>query len=272
MFSLPRPRFSRFALLAAALAVAGCTPHDGAVTRDGFFDPYEENNRATHRFNRALDRALVRPASGAYGGAVPTGLRDNVSNFAQNLSTPGMAVNHLLQGDLRGSGINLYRFVINSTFGIGGIIDAAGAFGVTAEETDFGETLHVWGAPEGAYLELPVLGPSTERDAVGKLVDLFTNPLSYTLPSPERHYARAARVAKRLGDRGRYGDTVDSILYDSADSYAQARMIYLQSRRFELGGDMDALYTDPYSTDGGTAGADSDEAPYADPYADPYAE
>ena len=152
------------------------------------------------------------------------------------------------------------RFVFNTIFGIGGLGDPAGELGLYEDETDFGETLHVWGAAEGAYVELPVLGPSTERDAVGKVVDLFLNPLSYVLPKPEKYYATGVKVVSKVGDRGRYSDTIDSVLYDSADSYAQARTIYLQNRRFELGGDDDDAYVDPY------------DDPYGDPYADPYAE
>lgn len=254
------------------MGMAACTAPDPSVTRGGIFDPYEENNRKTHEFNRALDKAFVRPAGRAYGGVVPRGMQENVGNFAENLSAPSLIVNNVLQGDARGGAVNLFRFVINSTFGLGGIIDAASEFGVNEEDTDFGETLHVWGAREGAYIELPILGPSTERDAVGKLVDLFTNPLTYALPSPERHYSRSASVAKRLGERNRYSDMVDSVLYESADSYAQARMIYLQSRRFELGGDMDAIYADPYDTPGEADAQTAYEDQYADPYADPYAE
>ena len=141
------------------------------------------------------------------------------------------------------------RFVINSTLGFGGLFDVASDFGIEDHETDFGETLHVWGAGEGAYVELPFLGPSTQRDAVGKVVDLFTNPLSYTLDDPESYYGPVASVASGLGNRGRFSDTIDSILYDSADSYAQARLIYLQNRRFELGQEDQGAEIDPFELD-----------------------
>ena len=124
----------------------------------------------------------------------------------------------------------------------------------------FGGTLAAWGAPEGAYLELPLLGPSTQRDAAGKVVDLFTNPLSYVLVAPERHAGTVARVFDRVGTRDRFGDTIDSVLYESADSYAQTRLIYLQSRRFELGDAASGAYADPYAET------------VTDPYEDPYAE
>lgn len=234
------------------------------MTAGGVFDPYEAANRQTHEFNRTLDRTLLRPAGKGYAAVVPEDIQDRVGNFADNLSEPSHAVNHALQGDVEAAVVNLYRFVVNSTLGLGGLFDAAGEFDVNGEDTDFGETLHVWGAPEGAYVELPLLGPSNERDAVGEVVDLFTDPLSYVLPKPEKYYGTAAKLVDRVGDRGRYADTVDSLLYESADSYAQARLLYTQNRRFELGGGGSDAYVDPYS--------DPYSDPYYDPYEDPYAQ
>ena len=217
-------------------------------------------NRRNHELNRTLDRSLVGPAGRGYSDAVPEPLQVTVSNFSSNLSLPGTVVNNLLQGNLEGAAQNTVRFVVNTVLGIGGLGDPASEIGIFEVEADFGQTLHVWGVPEGAFVELPVLGPSTERDAVGRVVDLFTNPLSYVLPSPEKYYGTGAALASRLGDRGRYSDTIESILYESADSYAQSRLIYLQNRRFELGGDDGSAYVDPY------------DDPYGDPYDDPYAE
>lgn len=241
--------------LSAVVVLSACATKPDQRPADGIYDPYESQNRKVHAFNRGLDRALVRPASKGYS-ALPDGVEQGVSNFATNLSQPSIVVNSLLQADLRGARIASARFLMNSTLGLGGLIDAATEFNMPQHDTDFGETLYVWGSDEGPYVELPVVGPSTSRDAVGRAVDLFTNPLSYVLDSPERYYGTGAAVASRLGDRGRFSDTVDSILYESADSYAQARLIYLQSRRFDLG------QSDP------AGGVD----PYADPYEDPYAQ
>jgi phospholipid-binding lipoprotein MlaA len=129
------------------------------------------------------------------------------------------------------------RFVLNTTVGVLGLADPAGAIGLTEVETDFGETLAVWGAPEGAYLELPGFGPSTERDAAGRVVDFIIDPLDALgdVPDPVRDLSFPAKVAEQVIERGELGDTLDEILYESADSYAQARLIYLQNRRFELG-------------------------------------
>ncbi|MEL7098155.1 MAG: VacJ family lipoprotein [Pseudomonadota bacterium] len=244
----------RLAIVGGLLALLGAcaTPGPGA---DGINDPYEPSNRKVHAFNRGLDRALVRPAARGYTSVLPDDVEDSIGHFSQNLGRPSLVVNALLQGDLEGAGLSTVRFLTNTVLGFGGLFDVASDFAIPDHDTDFGETLYVWGAPEGAYLELPVLGPSTTRHAVGRFVDLFTNPLTYDLPEPERYYGTAASVSSRLSDRGRFSDTVDGILYESADSYAQARLIYLQNRRFELGASV----------------ADTSLDPYADPYEDPYA-
>lgn len=236
-------------VLAVVTAVGGCTRPGPAQDLAQPFDPYEKTNRANHALNRAVDRALLRPAGKGYVAVIPQPVQAGVSNFAANLALPGAIANTLLQGRLGEAGQNSLRFALNSTIGIGGLFDASSQFGLYEADADFGETLAVWGAEEGAYIELPLLGPSTERDAVGKLVDLFTNPLSYMVQSPEKYYGTAASVASRLGDRGAYADAIDSVLYNSADSYAQLRMIYLQNRRFELGEAAPDTGVDPFALD-----------------------
>lgn len=239
--------------MAAALVlafVAACTPVDTAqIDERGVFDPYEKQNRKVHRFNVGLDRTILRPAGNGYVSVVPQPVQTGVGNLGSNLSEPSSFVNHVLQADMEGAGTNFFRFLLNSTLGIAGLFDVASAMGIPEDESDFGETLHVWGAPEGAYVELPALGPSNERDATGKVVDLFTDPLSYVLPKPEKYLGTAARAADAVGSRGRFADTVDSVLYDSADSYAQARLFYLQNRRFELGIETEDTYIDPDEID-----------------------
>lgn len=242
------------AVLTVVATLSACaTPQGGGE----FPDPYEEQNRQVHELNVALDRALVGPASQVYGGVIPAPVRLGVTNFASNLTLPGTVVNDLLQAKIGDAFANAGRFVLNTVAGLGGIFDPASVIGLDERRTDFGETLHVWGVGEGNYIELPVLGPSTERDFVGMLVDFAMNP-TWLLHHPESHIATGVAVTAKLGQRYQYSDTIDSILYESADSYAQARLLYLQSRRFQLGGDDELTYSDPYSD------------PYADPYADPY--
>ncbi len=236
-------------LLITTLGLGACVSTPDLDPSNGIYDPYEGQNRKIHNFNRAVDKTLVRPAAKSYTKVLPDGVEDSVSNFATNLGNPADTVNSLFQGDLRGASISAFRFVLNTVFGFGGLVDAATEFGVAEHSTDFGETLHVWGVGEGTYVELPLLGPSTQRDAVGKVVDLFTNPLSYVLNDPESYVSPAASVASGLGTRGRFTDTIDGVLYDSADSYAQTRLIYMQNRRFELGQEDASSEIDPFALD-----------------------
>ncbi len=236
------------AILSVVL-LAGCTLPPAGHNPADVWDPHEAVNRQNHELNRAIDSRVVRGASTGYVKIVPRPVRKGVSNFSENLSLPGTIVNNLLQGRLGEAGQNTLRFALNTTIGLGGLVDAAGEFKLYEAEADFGETLAVWGVQEGAYIELPFVGPSTERDAVGKVVDLFTNPLSYVLPSPEKHYATLADAGELLDDRGEYAETIDEILYESADSYALGRSIYLQNRRFELGQETPAEEIDPFALD-----------------------
>jgi phospholipid-binding lipoprotein MlaA len=252
-------RVAAFPLVAAlsALWLSACSP---APVATGINDPNEAANRRVHDFNKAVDTAVFR--GGAEGvEAIPAPVRRAVGNVGGNLDMPRMVVNDLLQGNVDDAIHNGFRFLVNTTFGLGGLLDPATDMGLDARTTDFGETLHVWGAREGAYVELPFLGPSTERDTAGSIVDLALNPLRFALPDRELRAARALRFAARLNDRATFATTIDSVLYDSADSYAQARLLYLQNRRFKLGGPEGAADADDPLSD-----------PFFDPYDDPYGE
>lgn len=224
----------RAVLAVVSLAVmTACT----APAPQSFNDPNEQTNRKIHGFNRNVDRALLRPASGAYGSILPTPVRRGIGNFASNLNLPGVIVNNLLQLNIHDAMQNSWRFMINTTVGLGGVLDPSSKIELYEAPSDFGETLHVWGVGEGKYVALPFVGPSNQRDTVGMVVDVFTNPLTFGAPAPERYLSPVVKGLSKLGDRYTYSDTVDSILYNSADSYAQSRQMYLQHRRFQLGQD-----------------------------------
>jgi phospholipid-binding lipoprotein MlaA len=235
--------------------LAGCAgPGPGP---DGINDPYEPANRAIHDFNRGLDRTLVSPAADGYGTIVPEPARRVVGNLSNTLDLPGDIVNNLLQLRIDKAATNTLRLGVNLTFGLGGLFDASTALGLPENQTDFGETLHVWGVGEGVYLEVPFAGPSTARDLTGRVVDIVANPTRALVPKRYRTAVTALDVFSGLGNRYRFRETVESVLYDSADSYAQARLLYLQNRRFQLG-------------QAGAPGAAEDD--FIDPYEDPYAE
>lgn len=233
-------------LIVLPLLAAGCS---AAPPGAEIHDPYEPLNRRVHALNKAVDQAVLRPLARGTASA-PPGLTRPVVNFSDNAGLPGTVVNNVLQGDVDGAARNTLRFILNTTVGVLGLADPAGAIGLREVETDFGATLAAWGVPEGAYLELPGFGPSTERDAAGRVVDFVLDPLDRLdgIPREVQEYSFPAKVAEQVVERGDLGDTLDEILYESADSYAQARLIYLQNRRFELGQAQAAedYYFDPY--------------------------
>lgn len=265
------------AVCAATLVLAACAPgpKSAAMKTGGVYDPYESVNRGVHGFNKGVDKVFFGPTSKGYSSIVPDPIEDSFVSFSNNISMPRVATNALLQGDIKTFGIALARFTVNTTVGFVGLADPASDFKIPHVDADFGQTLHVWGFGEGAYLELPFLGPSNVRDAVGFVGDFGLNPLSYWVENPLQNAGTYSKVLEWMSDRGRYSDTVESILYDSADSYAQARLLYTQNRRFELGAGDDQGF-DPYADPYGDPYSDTYVDPYQDPYSDlsedPYAE
>jgi phospholipid-binding lipoprotein MlaA len=222
----------RLSPLLLVAVLAGCS---GATNVSGINDPYEETNRSWYNASVALDRGVVKPAATAYGTVVPDPVRKGLSNVSDTLSIPGTVVNDVLQVQLGDAAHNTARFLVNATIGIAGLFDPATGMGLEARDSDFGETLHRWGVGEGAYVVLPLYGPSTERDMVGLIVDTALDPIGHVFGARENGYKTGVKVADRLDTRYRYSDLFDSVLYDSADGYAQMRLSYLDSRRFELG-------------------------------------
>ena len=235
-------------LLAALIALAGCAaPTPSAEVAD----PYEAQNRQVHAFNLGLDRTLrPRDEAAPADPAPPSAGALMLSRAGANLGLPAAALNGALQGRPDAALANVARFAVNSTVGLLGLFDPAGAVGIAAQPADFGQTLHVWGVGEGNFLMLPVLGPSTTRDAAGRVVDALIDPLGQVIDPPEAYALTAVRVGGRIADRARLGGTIDSILDDSADSYAQLRLAYVQNRRFQLGvAGAAAGFEDPYAAD-----------------------
>lgn len=142
-------------------------------------DPLERSNRAVERFNRALDKAVLKPVADTYVEYTPQPVRTSVSNFFDNLAYPNVILNDLLQGKIEQGVSDTARFVWNSTVGIFGLFDVASHMGMKPHDEDFGQTLGVWGSGEGPYLVWPLLGPSTLRDTTGLPVTYVTNLMFY---------------------------------------------------------------------------------------------
>lgn len=246
MINYPSALMRKICLIASlGLVVAGCS-----ITEPGTVnDPQEAANRRVHQFNKSLDKNLVQPVAKTYGAIVPPSADSKISNFAEHLAIPGEILNSALQFNFEDVTINTIRFVANTVFGFGGFYDFATAAGMEENvDTDFGETLAVWGFPEGEYIEVPVFGPRTERETWGLLVDAVINPLDAIVPSDVARLKMPAYIIDKVGDRNQYADLINGILYSSEDSYTTARSIYLQRRRFQLnrGVNLDDL-EDPYA-------------------------
>jgi len=245
-----RPFLAHCRTICTVLAVAAVSACAAPPVTETINDPFEEQNRRVHDFNKAVDTKILKPLTGGGNSSGETGpVMRSVGNFAGNLDMPRVIVNDVLQAKPQDATSNLVRFMINSTFGIAGIFDPATAWGLPERKSDFGETLHVWGVSEGAYVELPLFVPSTSRDTAGRVVDAALNPLSYVIPAPERAVIPVSRVAGTLSSRSENSEFVDDVLYNSADSYTQARLLYLQNRRFQLGQTVETEEADPFALD-----------------------
>jgi phospholipid-binding lipoprotein MlaA len=233
----------RLSGVAILVALSACTDTGGTGVNAA--DPYEGINRKVHNFNKATDRYVLRPVSQAYGTVVPGEIRTSLHNGVKNLDAPGDFVNHVLQGDVDDAAVTFFRFGMNSTFGLAGLRDPATDAGLFARETDFGETMAVWGVREGAYIELPFIGPSTERDTAGRVVDYGINPIRYIFDPLTERWLAAANVF-RINDRYEYRNLLDAILYESADSYTAARIAYLQNQALKGDGEVsEEMLVDP---------------------------
>ena len=142
-------------------------------------DPWIDMNRNLWKFNDGLDRMLLRPIAKGYRAITPDLAEEGISNFFDNLQVPGTALNQLLQGKPKEMFNDVGRFAVNSTFGVFGVFDVATQTGLPQHEEDFGQTLAVWGVPQGPYFMIPIRGPSTVTHAGGMFVDALTNPIRY---------------------------------------------------------------------------------------------
>jgi phospholipid-binding lipoprotein MlaA len=222
--------------IASADQVAAATPAPVVSTTDvqavDQNDPFETGNRIFFDANQFLDRILLRPVAVVYRNVLPDFAQDGVRNVMNNLNSPVIFTNDLLQGEGDRAGTTLLRFGINSTLGIGGLVDVAKHFDLAYHDEDFGQTLGTWGAGEGPYFYFLVMGPSNLRDFSGFVVDRAFDPLTYVnWGDDELEYVPLARTVLNVIDlRARNIETLDEIERSSVDYYASIRSLYRQSR------------------------------------------
>ena len=217
-----------------------------APLEEGISDPFEASNRQIHEINKSLDKNIIRPVAVLYGDSTPVKLQSAVNNIALNFSLPSNSINYILQGEIKNASNSSMKFLVNSTLGVVGIYDASSQLGIKSEKTDFGETMAKWGIGEGPYLDILVLGPSNQRDGIGRMVDIVFDPVGLIGAGP-KGAATVTSLAFGLSARSQFRESIDSILYQSADSYAQSRLFFLQNRRYELGTNQTVPYIDPYN-------------------------
>ncbi|MEQ1775787.1 MAG: VacJ family lipoprotein [Burkholderiales bacterium] len=191
-------------------------------------DPMEPMNRAFYSFNDGLDNAVLKPVAEGYRAVLPSFARTGVSNFFANINDVLIALNNLLQGKIVNAISDLGRVVINTTVGILGLMDPATELGLEKHNEDFGQTLGYWGIGDGAYIVIPLLGPSNVRDALGKVVDFKTDPVTYINHIRTRNVLWGTRI---ISNRADLLDTSKILEAAALDPYEFVRDAYLQRRR-----------------------------------------
>lgn len=213
-------------VLVAVAVLTGCASDPSRVADPR--DPLELYNRAMNRFNTDFDNAFMKPVAKAYKAVTPEVVDRGVTNFFNNIADVTSLANNILQFKMSRAGSDLGRLFINTTVGVLGFVDVATNMGLPSYKEDFGQTLGYWGLEQGAYLVLPILGPSTIRDTFGMAGDVFTDPF-FNLEKDEVYWGFVGlRVIDRRADLLAAGD----ILEDAAvDPYSFLRDAYLQRRR-----------------------------------------
>jgi len=212
-------------MVAAALSACVTLPPNSPRSPQ---DPWESWNRGVYKFNDAIDRGIAKPVARAYLRVVPKPVRTGISNFLTNLETPTVMINDALQGKFLAAANDLGRFLLNTTVGIGGLLDPATAAGMDRNDADFGQTLGHWGVHAGPFIELPLLGPSDLRDAPSKVVDSYTNPRQYIKNTDVKYGLWGLYFVDRRASLL----SLDATLKNVYDPYVFIRDAYLARRAF----------------------------------------
>ena len=233
----------RFLLLGLIVIFLSGSPNISFSKNNGENDPFEGANRNIFKFNEKLDDYFFKPVAKGWR-KLPDIPRKPLTNLADTAKVPVSLANAILQLNKESIGNILGRFLINMTFGLGGLFDLASTenFGnMPNTHEDFGQTLAVWGVPDGPYVMLPIFGPSSLRDSVGMGVDAITNPLSfaYRMNGIGLEARLSGPVVRGVSTREKYLDYVDEMKAGSLDWYATMRSLYRQKRKKEISGKLE---------------------------------
>lgn len=215
------------------------SPDDIVVTARGKpppGDPMQEVNITSYRAVQSVDRALVEPVATGYQSIVPEPVRDGLGNALRNLSEPVNFLNFLLQFKIGKAVETLGRFVVNTTFGVGGLFDVAKTkpFDLPYRRNGFANTLGFYGVEPGPYFYLPLLGSTTLRDMVGNSIDLLVVPTAVGAPFDRVAYSVPTNVIKQLNERIENDAEIERLQEESADPYVETRTLYLEMRQREI--------------------------------------
>jgi len=251
-------KFFKIILISILFATTALAGSDGELklskNNKPIKDCFETLNRATFSFNQGLDKAVFKPIAKGYN-TLPPSIRKGTGNVINNLSNLITIPNNILQGDLKVAAINTGRLVINSTIGLLGIIDVANDIGFPKyEKEDYGQTLGRWGVGPGCYIVLPVLGPSTIRDAAGSFVNVMGGDPWYNASiNGNNEYLSenlfmASKILGGVEFRANNIDSFDNLEKNSIDFYASLKSLYLQDRELKIKnikrGNIQVIYND----------------------------
>lgn len=217
-------------LISTVFVVVGCASTEKrtdssstlALAKTSQVDPYEGFNRSMYGFNMGLDKYFFKPVSDSYKFVTPDFMETGVSNFFNNLKGINVVLNDVLQGKFEQSASDTGRFLTNTTIGLVGLVDVASDLGMQSNIEDFGQTLAVWGVDEGAYLVLPIMGPTTIRDGSAVIVDKAANPGTYV---------PGTGIIEGINDRANADGALNFIDEAALDPYVFTRESFLQYRR-----------------------------------------
>ena len=211
----------------------GNIPSDISMA-DAPSDPLEPVNRLIFGLNEGVDFLILRPVNTVYRTIVPQPLRKGVANVVYNLASPVIFANDLLQGEGKRAGNTASRFIINTTVGVGGLVDVAAKQGIPRHSEDFGQTLAVWGIGSGPYIVLPLIGPSTLRDTAAMAVDGTIDPMTWALMHEKTAVRMIPTATQIIVYHDEYLDVAQNMRRSSADFYASVRDVYAPRRQSEI--------------------------------------
>jgi len=226
--SSPEPAEPAAAPLTPTVVAQAATEPGGPNDADDEYDPWESFNEKMFTFNYNLDKYLLKPVARGYRAVLPEQAQIMIDNAFSNIAWVPRFVNSLLQGKWEGALREVSRFVVNSTLGIGGLFDAAKTGDLKPSKEDFGQTLGVWGFGPGPYLVIPLMGPMTVRDGIGRGIDGAMNPLNYFIPYlPDQ---LMMKVGDTVNDRALNYDLFQGVEETTIDLYSSVRHFYLKRR------------------------------------------